>query len=219
MNAKIISITKPFDPSLTPEEFIVYQARVSSPNNQHNHETGHRLLTYCIKHGHWSVFDMVDVTMEITTSRAIMAQILRHSSFKFQEFSQRYAEIYEFDWSDLEMRDKAEGGNRQGSDGVNELLTHDAMRIARNAGYDYEMMVKCGIAPESARMLLPLATPTKAYMKGSVRSWITYFWQRRTKHAQKEHRLLANAMFEEFAPYFPVISKLIAKGQMVYLEK
>ncbi len=162
---------------------------------------------------------MVDVTMEITTSRAMMAQILRHSSFKFQEFSQRYAEIYEFDWSDLEMRDKAVGGNRQGSGKVNELMTHDMLRAVRNAGYDYEMLIGAGIAPESARMILPLATPTNAYMKGSVRSWITYFWQRCSKHAQKEHRLLAEAMFEQFKPHFPVISELITKGKMVYVEK
>jgi len=118
MKSEIISITKTIKADLlelTPEEFIVWQARISSPHNQDNHATGHKLLRYCLTNGHWSVFDMVDVTFEVHTSRAIMAQILRHSSFRFQEFSQRYAEVKDFDFSDLEIRLKHDEGNRQGS--------------------------------------------------------------------------------------------------------
>ena len=220
MKSEIISITKPIQADLlelSPEQFIVYQARVSSPNNQHNHDTGAGLLRYCLQNGHWSVFDMVDVTFEIVTSRAIMAQILRHSSFKFQEFSQRYAEVKDFDFSDLEIRLKHEGGNRQGSGEVCAILTGNADTSAFYAAEAYDWMITRGAAPESARMVLPLCTPTRAYMKGSVRSWITYFWQRRSAHAQKEHRDLANSIFGQFAEYFPLCASIADAGQMKYV--
>lgn len=220
MKSEIVSITKPIQADLldlTPEQFIVYQARVSSPNNQHNHDTGEGLLRYCLQNGHWSVFDMVDVTFEIHTSRAIMAQVLRHSSFKFQEFSQRYAEVNDFDFSDLEIRLKHKGGNRQGSGEVSDVLSEHASFEAGRAAEQYEWLVVCGAAPESARMVLPLCTPTRAYMKGSVRSWITYFWQRRSAHAQKEHRDLANSIFAQFAEHFPLCASIADAGQMKYI--
>ena len=220
MKSEIVSITKPIQADLldlTPEQFIVYQARVSSPNNQLNHDTGEKLLRYCLENGHWSVFDMVDVTFEIHTSRAIMAQILRHSSFKFQEFSQRYAEVKDFDFSDLEIRLKHEGGNRQGSGEPNPEMTHAAMQVLRNNALMYSFLVEDNAAPESARMVLPLCTPTRAYMKGSVRSWITYFWQRRSAHAQKEHRDLANSIFAQFSEHFPLCASIADAGQMKYV--
>lgn len=220
MKSEIVSITKPIKADLlelTPEQFIVYQARVSSPNNQLNHDTGAGLLRYCLMNGHWSVFDMVDVTFEIVTSRAIMAQVLRHSSFKFQEFSQRYAEVKDFDFSDLEIRMKHEGGNRQGSGELNQEMTHASYQVIINNSLMYSFLVEDGAAPESARMVLPLCTPTRAYMKGSVRSWITYFWQRRSAHAQKEHRDLANSIFAQFAEHFPLCASIADAGQMKYV--
>lgn len=227
MKAEIVSITKPIKADLlglTPEQFIVYQARVSSPHNQHNHDTGHKLLRYCLREGHWSVFDMVDATFEIQTSRAIMAQILRHHSFRFQEFSQRYAPVvdggfYMDGWDDVEMRFAHEKGNRQGSDeeGPAPLgLTHLAKTACVEAHRTYRHLLQSNIAPESARMVLPLATPTTAYMKGSVRSWITYFWQRCSSHAQKEHRQLADLMFAGFSEHFPICADLCANGRMTY---
>lgn len=222
MKSEIISITKPIQADLlelSPEQFIVFQARVSSPHNQHNHDTGEGLLRYCLQNGHWSVFDMVDVTFEIHTSRAIMAQILRHSSFKFQEFSQRYAKVKvkDLDFSDLELRFKHEGGNRQGSGEVSDQATWSAQELIFDCVREYNELIGDGIAPESARMVLPLCTPTRAYMKGSVRSWITYFWQRRSSHAQKEHRDLANSIFGQFAEYFPLCASIADAGQMKYV--
>lgn len=220
MKSEIISITKPTKADLlTPEQFIVFQARVSSPHNQHNHDTGEGLLRYCLQNGHWSVFDMVDVTFEIHTSRAIMAQILRHSSFKFQEFSQRYAKVKvkDLDFSDLELRFKHEGGNRQGSGEVSDQATWSAQELIFDCVREYNELIGDGIAPESARMVLPLCTPTRAYMKGSVRSWITYFWQRRSAHAQKEHRDLANSIFAQFSEHFPLCAAIADAGQMKYV--
>ena len=220
MKSEIISITKTIKADLlelTPEEFIVWQARISSPHNQDNHATGHKLLRYCLTNGHWSVFDMVDVTFEVHTSRAIMAQILRHSSFRFQEFSQRYSEVKDFDFSDLEIRLKHDEGNRQGSGEANEFLTKHTRFWANKTSWEYEWLIAAKAAPESARMILPLCTPTKAYMKGSVRSWITYFWQRRSSHSQKEHRDLANSIFAQFAEHFPLCAKLADEGKMQYV--
>ena len=192
---------------MTPEDSIVYMARVSSPNQRT--EDSEKLLTYLVKHGHWSPFDMVDMTIEIETSRAIMAQILRHWSFRFQEFSQRYAAVPEdIDWNHVEARVKG-STNRQGSLDPHHLTSLTMREICQSNESDYQDLVKAGIAPESARMILPLATPTRAYMKGSVRTWMTYFWQRCTPHAQKEHRELAEQMFAIFEQEFPVIAKLV----------
>jgi thymidylate synthase (FAD) len=221
MKSEIVSITKPIKSdllNLSPEQFIVWQARISSPHNQDNHATGHKLLRYCLTNGHWSVFDMVDVTFEIHTSRAIMAQVLRHSSFKFQEFSQRYAEVMDFDFNDLEMRFKHDEGNRQGSGTVSFKGSWHAQDLVAEQVRGYQDLIKDSIAPESARMILPLCTPTKAYMKGSVRSWITYFWQRRSSHSQKEHRDLANSIFAQFTEHFPLCAKLADEGKMQYVS-
>ena len=192
---------------MSPEESIVYMARVSSLNQRT--DNAEKLLTYLVQHGHWSPFDMVDMTVEIETSRAIMAQILRHWSFRFQEFSQRYAEVENFDWSHVEARMKAEGGNRQGSGVSQDSLTKHARISCEGSEDDYQSQLNAGAAPESARMILPLATPTRAYMKGSVRSWMTYFWQRCDSHAQKEHRDLADKIFNIFEDEFPIIGNLV----------
>lgn len=227
-SAKIIAITKPLiqldDPSATslkksmsPEEFMAFCARVSNPGNQMNHETSGRLLRYCLEHGHWSVFEQVDVTMELKTNRAIMAQVLRHHSARFQEFSQRYAEVQGFDFTDIEIHEKHAGGNRQGSGEANDELTgiaHDGMMEA--VGF-YQTLLERNASPETARFNLPLGTPTTAYMKASVRTWITYFWQRRDAHAQGLHRKLADLAFEEFRGHFPLISEIAEAGKSRYI--
>lgn len=223
MNAKLVAVTQPtvMDDQgrmMTPEEFIAYTARVSNPSNQHNHSTALRLLEYLITKSHWSPFEMVDITMRIETNRAIMAQILRHKSFSFQEFSQRYSSVdKETLWESPIMRKKHIGGNRQGSsDEVDVDLTNKTAHTQALLMSAYNELIKQGIAPECARMVLPLSTPTTAYMKGPVRSWITYFWQRLDPHAQKEHRDLAKLMFEEFKLVCPNIAELVLRGRPKY---
>lgn len=218
MRAELISITKPIAEKvkdMTPEEFLAYQARVSNPSNQLNNETAEGLLRYCLIRQHWSVFEMVDVTFEIETSRAIMAQILRHWSFRFQEFSQRYAAASGFE--SVEIRKKHKDGNRQGSsDAITPLSTY-ANGICEKSLAEYESMIThLNVAPETARMILPLSTTTIAYMKGNIRSWITYFYQRLDAHAQKEHRLLAQLMFNQFQIHFPLIASIIKHGRFKY---
>ena len=209
---------------LTAEDFIVYTARVSNPSNQGNLETATKLLNYLVKAGHWSPFDMVDMTVQITTSRAIMAQVLRHWSFRFQEFSQRYsavdAQIRPEQWPHVEARFKAVGGNRQGSDteSIPMGLTHTAQIACASAAKAYRHLLEADIAPECARMVMPLATETTAYMKGSVRSWMTYFWQRLDSHAQKEHRYLASGIFDIFCDQFPTVGQLVATHRPTIIE-
>jgi thymidylate synthase (FAD) len=226
MKVRPISITMPL-PGVLPnapagldaEALMVYCARVSSPHNQHKHATGSRLLRYCIDRGHWSVFDMVDLTMEIETSRAIAAQILRHYSFRFQEFSQRYSAATSLgdDFLEMpEMRAKHVEGNRQGSGedmgqsmipGTAYTVDECARGVLRHAVAKYGELLDAGVAPECARMVLPLCTRTRLYMKGSVRSWIHYLQVRTDAHAQKEHREPAKAVRAEFIKLFPVVSK------------
>lgn len=203
--------------ALTPDQLIVYIARVSNPNNQQNHTTGPRLLEFCMKHGHWSVFEMADMTMEIETSRAIAAQILRHKSFSFQEFSQRYSDVSKLGdvmVEELEMRAKHSQGNRQGSgedighkylEGTSWSINAIAEEAIRTALKNYNLLIANGVAPECARMILPLATRTRLYMKGSVRSWIHYLMQRTTSHAQREHQLVAFEVEEQFEKHFPTV--------------
>lgn len=221
MEAKIISITNPLigDEQLTPEQLLVYIARVSNPSNQSNTETSERLLNYLIKHKHWSPFDMVDMTVEVKTSRAIAAQILRHWSFDFQEFSQRYAEAVEIE--PIEIR-KAGSTTRQGSaeefnpeitliwnDGLKESGPADEKikNFIEASEVLYKALLASGVAKECARMVLPLATQTTIYMKASVRNWLFYFSQRLDAHAQKEHRDLANLIFNIYKENFPTVCK------------
>lgn len=201
---------------MTPEESIVYMARVSSPNQRT--EDAAKLLTYLVKHGHWSPFDMVDMTVKIETSRAIMAQILRHWSFRFQEFSQRYAEVKDMDWKHVEARAKGDT-NRQGSLEVNEIMTPIMRNMCEAGERDYLQLIDEDVAPECARMVLPLATMTQAYMKGSVRSWMIYFWQRLDPHAQKEHRQLAEQMFQIFKREFPITANLVETYKPAIVER
>ncbi len=206
--------------SLSPEEFIAYVARISNPSNQQNTLTTGKLLAYLVKHGHWSPFDMVDMIVSVETSKAIAIQMLRHWSFRFQEFSQRYSEVSELNYDHVEIRKKHEGGNRQGSGEVSESLTCCAIDICKVAADEYMEQIQSGAAAESARMVLPMATLSNLYVKGSVRSWMTYFWQRCDPHAQKEHRELAMQIFEVFKSQFPLLAELVKsyKPQVIETE-
>jgi len=191
-----------------------YVARVSNPNNQENPEVA-GLLKYCIKHNHWSVFEQAHMTLEIETTRAIAAQILRHRSFTYQEFSQRYADssmlashipMFEF-----RLQDKK---NRQNSiEGVDPFTTQElqiAVQRYFEEGMDiYKQMLRLGIAKECARMVLPLATPTKIYMTGSVRSWIHYISLRSANGTQKEHMNIALDAKRVFAEQFPICAEAL----------
>ncbi|RXK80706.1 FAD-dependent thymidylate synthase [Chlorobaculum sp. 24CR] len=210
MQVRLISVTNPLietdNRTLTPEGLMAYCARVSSPHQETpDYE---KLLAYCIRKKHWSVFEMVDMTVEITTSRAISPQILRHRSFCFQEFSQRYAKAQATEKYEPRRQDTT---NRQNSlddlDQATVTWFDEAQdKIARLAFESYEEALEKGIAKECARVLLPLATQTRLYMKGSVRSWIHYLEVRTDPATQKEHRDIAEAVQAIFVEQFPVTS-------------
>lgn len=209
MSVKLVSISQPVVDGLqTAEDLMVYCARVSNPSNQLNTATGASLLAYCIRHGHWSVFETASMTVEITTSRAIAAQILRHRSFSFQEFSQRYSEAPGIE--PVELRRQADKNRQSSSEtmpmGYTQLILCDAFHSAQ---VFYNALLKAGVARECARMVLPLATTTTLYMTGSVRSWIHYMAQRLNEHTQKEHRLIAEQVQTIFAAQFPVVSQAL----------
>lgn len=208
MNVKLVAITKPID-DMSASDFISYCARVSNPSNQNNTLTSPKLLAYCIKNGHWSIFEQASFTVEIVTSRAISAQILRHRSFSFQEFSQRYAVATEFDPVELRTQDL---NNRQGSGDIvdGEHINERARKSIEFSIDTYNMFISEGISKETARMILPLCTQTTLYMTGNVRSWIHYLEQRCAKGTQKEHRLIAEAIRDEiFAVQFPEIHEAL----------
>jgi thymidylate synthase (FAD) len=217
MSVKLVSITHPsLEKEMTPEEFIVYIARVSNPSNQMNVETAPRLINYLIKHKHWSPFEFVDMTVEIVTRRSIAAQILRHKSFSFQEFSQRYSSATSV--QDIELRKQAEK-NRQSSaeaynpEWVGGVKLSDIVSGHFQASLNlYNEMIQAGIAREVARDVLPLATETRMFMKGNIRSWIHYLEIRTADDTQKEHREIANGIRDIFTQNFPSISEAIGWG-------
>ena len=176
------------------EDLIAYMARVSNPSNQSNTETSARLIKYLIDHHHWSPFEMVNMCVEINTTRSIAAQILRHRSFSFQEFSQRYAEVV--DIADIPELRRQDTKNRQNSidDLEPSLVSQYTRQIAElnvKAYRLYQDMLHEGIAKECAREVLPLATPTRMYMNGTIRSWLHYCDLRTGNGTQKEHALIA----------------------------
>lgn len=188
------------------EKFMIHLARVSSSNP--DNPDYEKLLTYCIKHGHWSVFEMVDVTMEIYTSRAISAQILRHRSFHFQEFSQRYANPSKIELELPSMRRKG-STNRQGSvpfeDEETQLeMDNKALAPILVAVRAYDDLIKHGVALESARMVLPMCVGTRLYMKGTVRDWLHYCRVRMDEHTQEEHREIATDCWNVLKDVLPV---------------
>jgi thymidylate synthase (FAD) len=204
MKTKLVAITQPLvgDGNLSASDFIVYCARVSNPQNQLNTLTGPKLLAYCIKHGHWSIFEQASMTVEIVTSRAIAAQIIRHRSFCFQEYSQRYANALEMEPVELRTQDLK---NRQASgESFNqEWATNAVADVTFKAWNLYRELISQGVSRETARMILPLCTRTTLYMTGSVRSWIHYFEQRCAKGTQKEHRDIAMSIRDTiFAKHF-----------------
>jgi thymidylate synthase (FAD) len=212
---KLVSVTHPVLSDLsgfTPEELIVYIARVSNPSNQLNKETAHRLIGYLIKHKHWSPFEFVDMTVEITTRRSIAAQILRHWSFSFQEFSQRYSNATKV--QPIELRKQADKNRQSSAEILNdeqlELLVENAQTFSTQV---YNKLLEAGVAREVARDVLPLSTETTMYMKGSVRDWIHYLELRTLEDTQKEHREIANAIMELFKENFPNIHKAITQSK------
>ena len=221
MQVNLVSVTHPtLENEMTPEEFIVYIARVSNPSNQMNLETAPRLIKYLVNHKHWSPFEFVDMTVEITTRRSIAAQILRHKSFSFQEFSQRYSSATNI--QDIELRKQAQK-NRQSSAEIFDPIIfrpdgdhdrwNDETKSASKAVSDfiqasmnlYTELIDAGVAREVARDILPLATETTLYMKGSIRSWIHYLELRTLEDTQKEHRDIANGIQNIFSQKFPNI--------------
>ena len=212
MQVKLISVTQPMinqqDELMNAEDIIAYCARVSNSKNQNNVKTAPKLLKFLIKHKHWSPFELVNMCVEIKTSRAIAAQILRHRSFSFQEFSQRYSKVTEME--PLELRSPAEKNRQSSSD----ILDNENLNTMANLMMDankqlYDDMIAGGVAKECARMILPLGTQTTMYMNGSVRSWIHYISLRTEENTQKEHREIAEAIKQIFIQYFPNTSEAL----------
>lgn len=202
--------------SITPdaEEQIVYMARVSNPNNQSNMETAPRLIKYLIKHKHWSPFEMASMQVEINTTRAIAAQVLRHRSFSFQEFSQRYSSIEDLPALGLPHLRSQDLKNKQAS--------HDDLDPAMVARYNryiaelyagaqdlYHNMIENGVAKECARSILPLGTPTRMYMSGTIRSFIHYVEVRAGIETQLEHRLIAQDIKRIFIEQLPTVAEAL----------
>ena len=195
MSVKIISYSVPsFEVGLHPDDIIAFTARVSNPSNQHNHETAPRLLRYLAKHEHWSPFEMASLCLEINTTRDIARQILRHRSFSFQEFSQRYAEANAFVIREARMQDAK---NRQNSIPTTDFTLQDMWIIKQNKLLEqvqktYQWALDNGIAKECARAALPEGlTMSTMYMNGTVRSWMHYIKVRTHESTQKEHRMIA----------------------------
>jgi len=194
------------------EELIVKMARVSAPKNQDNMDTAPRLLRYLIKHKHWSPFEMSNMCVEIETTRAISPQILRHRSFSFQEFSQRYADTSELGPAVIPHLRRQDNTNRQNSidDLSSESIANYYRRISElyeNAEHLYREMVSSGVAKECARSILPLSTQTRLFMNGTIRSWIHYLQLRCDSGTQFEHRQIAGEIKRIFCKEFPVIGE------------
>ena len=208
MNVKFVSITP------DAEKMMAYIARVSNPANQQN-EKYSGLLKYCIKHNHWSVFEQSSMTLEIETTRGLAAQILRHRSFTYQEFSQRYADTKLLDDTiPLPQLRKQDTKNRQNStDDLDEFLVQDFQlemtKLFESSMKLYNKMLEQGVAKECARFVLPLATPTRLYMTGSCRSWIHYINLRSAHGTQKEHMNIAEECRRIFTEQFPSVSEAL----------
>ena len=208
MSVKLVSVTP------DAEQTMAYVARVSNPNNQENPNYA-KLLGYCIKHNHWSVFEQAFMTLVIETTRGLAAQVLRHRSFTYQEFSQRYADSSmladQVPMFDLRRQDTK---NRQNSiDDVDPFVKQEfEIKVRRHfdeAMVLYQSMLDSGIAKECARFVLPLATPTRIYMSGSCRSWIHYINLRTANGTQKEHMDLAEGCKKVFIEQFPTCAEAL----------
>ena len=207
MTVKLVTVTP------DAEQLMAYVARVSNPSNQDN-EKYSGLLKYCINHNHWSVFEQSTMTLEIETTRAIAAQILRHRSFTFQEFSQRYAASTALGEIDLPELRRQDAKNRQNSTDdldpeIADKFERQMITLFSSSKALYESMLKQGVAKECARMVLPLCTPTRIYMTGSCRSWIHYINLRSAHGTQKEHMVIAEACRKVFTEQFPAVSEAL----------
>jgi thymidylate synthase (FAD) len=209
MNVNIVTVTP------DAEKLMGYVARVSNPSNQDN-EKFSGLLKYCVKHQHWSVFEQSFMTLEISTTRAIAAQILRHRSFTFQEFSQRYADssLLGFDKIPMPELRRQDTKNRQNSIDDLDAFEVQNLELQMQTLFDssmalYKQMLERGVAKECARNVLPLCVPTKIYMSGSCRSWIHYISLRSANGTQKEHMDIANACKDIFIEQFPTVAEAL----------
>ncbi len=210
-DVKLVSMTQPVIPECeTASELIAFCARVSNPANQDNHKTSAGLLNYCIRQKHWSIFEMVDLTMEIQTTRDIGRQVLRHRSFCFQEFSQRYASVEHFDDSLFTFRETRvqDTENRQNSITCTDEKLINTFETTQQEIYtssmkEYKRLLSLGIAKEQARCILPEGmTMSRMYMKGSLRSWVHYCLLRMGNGTQKEHQEIALKCWSILLQYF-----------------
>ena len=208
MSVKLISVTP------DAEKNMAYVARVSNPNNQENPNYA-KLLGYCIKHNHWSVFEQSFMTLEIETTRGLAAQILRHRSFTYQEFSQRYADSSMLaDTIPLPELRRQDTKNRQNSIDDIDPFVRQEFQVKMQKHFEegmslYQEMLEYGIAKECARFVLPLACPTRIYMSGSCRSWIHYINLRSANGTQKEHMDIAEACKKIFVEQFPTCAEAL----------
>lgn len=207
-SVKLISVTP------NAEEIITYCARVSSPKNQTNLETAPKLLNYCIKNKHWSIFEMANMCVEINTTRSISAQFIRHKSISIQEFSQRYADVMQLGSLAMPHLRRQDAKNRQNS--IDDLTADTLQKYYRRisshfeeAEHLYQEMLSEGIAKECAREVLPLATPTRIYANANLRSWITYIALREKNGTQLEHQSIAKDIKTIFCGQFPTIAEAL----------
>jgi thymidylate synthase (FAD) len=196
------------------EELIAYMARVSNPANQNNTETSQRLIRYLIEHKHWSPFEMVNMCVEINTTRSIAAQILRHRSFSFQEFSQRYSDISSIGTPAIPALRRQDTKNRQNSiDDIDEdkkkFFDAKIQHLYSECYNVYQDLLDAGVAKECARDVLPLATPTRLYMNGTIRSWIHYCQLRCANGTQLEHRMIANGAYKLLQEFLPNVCAVL----------
>lgn len=222
MSVNLVAITKQVDDQINIEQFLAYVARVSNPKNQDNHLTAPKLLKYLVKNKHWSPFEMVNIVMEINCTRAIGRQILRHKSFAFQEFSQRYAEVDQDMFTLVEAR-MQDPKNRQNSlvlnseeYGTDTTIADEweaiQMMVIDKVISNYKYAISLGIAKEQARVLLPEGlTMSRLYMNGSLRSWIHYCQLRMGNGTQKEHQDIAKKCWNIVTEQFPSLSDLLGE--------
>ena len=192
------------------EELISYMARVSNPSNQNNTETSAKLIKYLIDHQHWSPFEMVNMCVEIETTRSIAAQILRHRSFSFQEFSQRYSDVSNIGTPVIPALRRQDTKNRQNSiddlhQSSKEFFERKIEHLFSECQDVYKQLIEAGVAKECAREVLPLATPTRLYMNGTIRSWIHYCQLRCGNGTQEEHRIIATDVYKLLQEHLPSV--------------
>jgi len=194
-------------------EQVAYAARVSNPANQNNNETAEKLVRYLVKHQHWSPLEMVNVCLEINTTRDIARQILRHRSFSFQEFSQRYAVVEnEFEYREARLQDNKNRQNsiETGDEYIKQRWKEQQEAVAFKVQQAYDWAIKNGVAKEQARVVLPEGmTPSRLYMNGNLRSWVHYIQLRSANGTQKEHQEIALACAEAIRPIFPMIEEFV----------